>query len=74
VATQIGTELRCKPERGEVRSERVTDKDRKSTLPPEIKVDLSARIDSGAHSCDVTAKNTCKPGIAVNLPEPNTAS
>jgi hypothetical protein len=71
---QIRIEIRCQAERGEVRSERVTDKDRKSTLPPEIKVALSAGIDSGAHNCDVTAKNTCKPWIAVNLPEPKTAS
>lgn len=55
-AVQIGKKLRCRPERGEVRSERVTDKDRKPTLRPEIKVVLSAAIDSVAHSCDVTAK------------------
>lgn len=65
-AVQTNTEIRWMPERGEVRSELVTDKDRKSTLRTEIKVVLSAGIDSGAHSCDVTAKNTREPGIAVN--------
>ena len=55
----IGTELQCvRVKRGEVRSDPFADKDRKSTSRSEIKVVLSAAIDSGAHCCDVTAKKT----------------
>jgi hypothetical protein len=57
VVMGIGPELQCvKVKRGEVRSDPFADKDRKSTSRSEIKVDLSAAIDSGAHCCDVTAK------------------
>ena len=56
VVMGIGPQLRCvNVERGEVRSDPFADKDRKSTSRSEIKVVLSAAIDSGAHCYDVTA-------------------
>jgi hypothetical protein len=66
VVMGIGPELQCvRVKRGEVRSDPSTDKDRKSTSRSEIKVVLSAGIDSGAHCCDVTAK---KPHVSWRLP------